>query len=93
MNNKELLPCPFCGGEAELVCVDGEFYMACCKKCHSSTSFAKVFEDGTAAEATKIETITAWNTRYNSMIVKQNGNNCTNIANAGTVTINMGDKK
>lgn len=51
----ELLPCPFCGGEAELYSTvpthDG-FWSCICRDCGASTSF------GSEAEA-----ITAWNTR------------------------------
>ena len=60
---QKLRECPFCGGEVELDFVGEEFYMVRCDKCASATSFAKVFEDGTAEDSTKAETIMAWNRR------------------------------
>lgn len=50
-----LLPCPFCGGEAELystVPTHGGFWWCVCRDCGASTSF------GSEAEA-----IATWNTR------------------------------
>ena len=60
---QELKPCPFCGGEVEIECIDKEYFYISCENCCSSTSFGIVFEDGTAAEATKAESIEAWNRR------------------------------
>ena len=63
MNERELKPCPFCGGKVKVECVDDEFFYISCESCASGTSFGKVFEDGTAGDATKEETISAWNKR------------------------------
>ena len=38
MNNKELLPCPFCGGEAESIDLFPHFFVKC-KNCATSTGF------------------------------------------------------
>ena len=59
----KLKPCPFCGGKVKIECIDDEYYYISCERCCSSTSFGKVFEDGTAADATKAESIVAWNRR------------------------------
>ena len=56
-----VLPCPFCGGEVKLDELD--FYMFCCDKCGAGITFAKEFEDGTADDCTKDESIEKWNTR------------------------------
>ena len=58
MKNKELLPCPFCGGEAEL---NPHFYdfLIACSSCGIGTHFYH----------TKREAIEAWNTRTNTIPV------------------------
>ena len=38
MNNKELLPCPFCGGEAESIDFFPRFFVKC-KNCGANTGF------------------------------------------------------
>ena len=63
MFENTLKPCPFCGGKVTLEEFDDEAYMITCGNCHSATSFGIVFEDGTAGDATKEETVTAWNRR------------------------------
>lgn len=63
MPKTKLMPCPFCGGEAELELVDDEFYMVCCENCSSATSFGYTYKDGTARDATRAETVKAWNRR------------------------------
>ena len=63
MSENNLKPCPFCGGKVNLEEFDDEAYMITCDNCHSATSFGIVFEDGTAGDATKEETVTAWNRR------------------------------
>lgn len=74
----ELLPCPFCGGEAELV--EGEYgmylvgYAIYCK----GTCGAKLGVTGRLCEAyewtpyfdSEAEAIAAWNTRYHSEFEK-----------------------
>ena len=40
-----------------------KYFDISCENCCSSASFGIVFEDGTAAEATKAESIEAWNRR------------------------------
>ena len=52
MNNKELLPCPFCGGEAEINGISEVHYISC-KNCYAET---RVY-------GSKAEAINAWNTR------------------------------
>lgn len=60
MNNKELKPCPFCGGEC--VCITYYLYgkitgsSISCKKCH--------IEQGTPYKS-KQSAIKAWNRRVN----------------------------
>ena len=55
MSEIKLLPCPFCGGEAEI----GEFhlldkeYRVCCKECRSRTPFS----------TSRDRVIKQWNTR------------------------------
>lgn len=56
MSNKELLPCPFCGGEADIE--GSEHHYIYCKNC-----FADTRTYGSKAEAIK-----AWNTRNYSEI-------------------------
>ena len=58
MKNKELLPCPFCGGEAALAYGVYDRWIFC-KKCGAST---KQYE-------TNEEAIAAWNTRTNTIPV------------------------
>lgn len=61
MKNKELLPCPFCGGEAFAVTgiVDEGIRQIMCRKCYAKTTVYR----------TKKEAITAWNTRTNKITV------------------------
>ena len=56
MCDKELLPCPFCGGEAELRTIDKELCYVVCTKCHS-------------VSCVDIEktTVSIWNTRTNTI--------------------------
>ncbi|MGN0553360.1 MAG: Lar family restriction alleviation protein [Oscillospiraceae bacterium] len=87
MREIKLKPCPFCGGEVELEHVDNEFYMISCSKCSSATSFGYTYKDGTARDATRAETVKAWNRRSFEMIINQNGNNCTQIGSVGTLKL------
>ncbi len=67
MKNKELLPCPFCGGEASMV--RGTFTKTIgsviCTKCGISTQVYVTDEDA----------IKAWNTRTNDLINRQQARN------------------
>ena len=63
MKNKELLPCPFCGGEAEMVSTNyGRFI-----RCEMCKAMVKAYD-------TNEEAIKAWNTRTNTILVG-NGEN------------------
>ncbi|MGN0608970.1 MAG: Lar family restriction alleviation protein [Oscillospiraceae bacterium] len=87
MSEIKLKPCPFCGGKVEIECLDDEYFYVTCSNCHSSTSFGFVYKDGTARDATKAETVKAWNKRTIEMIINQNGNNCTQIGSVGTLKL------
>ena len=58
---EKLKPCPFCGSNVKIDMDD--FYMFCCDNCGAGVVFAKVFEDGTAGDCDREESIAAWNTR------------------------------
>lgn len=63
MTNKELLPCPFCGGEAKIrTFFSGRFVRCDC--CYASAD----------VQDTKSKAIAAWNTRTNKIPVG-NGEN------------------
>ncbi|MGN0610072.1 MAG: Lar family restriction alleviation protein [Oscillospiraceae bacterium] len=83
----KLKPCPFCGGKVELECLDNEYFYVTCENCSSATSFGKTYKDGTARDATRAETVKAWNKRTVGIIVNQSGNNCTNIGSVGTLKL------
>ena len=61
-DEKKLLPCPFCGGEAKFVDVSGYWCSVMCRKCNAcSNSFSYSCE-----YAAKDLAIEAWNRRaYN----------------------------
>ena len=52
MSNKELKPCPFCGGEADIEGIPQLYYISC-KNCYADMR----------AYGSKAEAINAWNTR------------------------------
>ena len=52
----ELLPCPFCGGEADVIDYDDECWVA--HQCANGTSVE------TNSYATEAEAVEAWNTRH-----------------------------
>ena len=62
----ELLPCPFCGGEADLIDFSDEYEGECwvAHQCPSGAA-AETYSYETAAEA-----IAAWNSRYHSEFEK-----------------------
>lgn len=74
----DLKPCPFCGGAVSIEIIDDEFSMVCCQQCASSTSFGVEFEDGTACNATPLETVKKWNSRTKGM-TKQQIEKATNV--------------
>lgn len=60
----ELLPCPFCGGKAQLAQSDIGCYSVVCAKCNTGI-FKPRYEQGEwSAYRTEAEAIRAWNTRY-----------------------------
>lgn len=52
-----LLPCPFCGGEAKLIEPDGIWYAVACTKCHIQ---------GTGNRNQDYKAVNQWNTRAES---------------------------
>lgn len=58
MKNTDLKPCPFCGGEAEVL-VFGGVYMVQCETCGIATDTDRIKED----------VIKKWNTRTNTIPV------------------------
>lgn len=61
MNEVKSKSCPFCG---EIVTLDeDDFYMFCCDNCGAGVTFAKIYEDGTAGDCDKQESIEKWNRR------------------------------
>lgn len=66
MKNRELLPCPFCGGKAVLThgTFNDKITKAICERCLAST---RMFH-------TPYGAIAAWNTRTNKIPVGNGGN-------------------
>ena len=71
MKDKELLPCPFCGGKAELATINNLGHdiigvVVRCKNCHSEgSSFKYGYMSPEENERTE-KAIAAWNNRANS---------------------------
>lgn len=63
MREIKLKPCPFCGGEVKLDHAYNEFYMVRCDNCCSVTTFGYTYKGGMARDATRVETVKAWNRR------------------------------
>ena len=59
---KDLLPCPFCGGEAGFHAVAGRTY-AECKQCEASSALIKTGNNNDLSKVVK-----AWNTRVTSPV-------------------------
>lgn len=59
-SKSELLPCPFCGGEAEINGANKYGWSVWCKKCHSNNNWGHAMEQ---------EAIEAWNTRVETVTV------------------------
>lgn len=59
----ELLPCPFCGSEAEVICNDIGVFIGCFHEDCPIGPATSTYADGYSTEA---EAIKAWNTRYHS---------------------------
>ena len=67
----ELPGCPFCGAKIKLSKED-DFYMFSCDKCGAGISFAKIFEDGTAGDCNRKESIAAFSRRAEPKKLKDN---------------------
>lgn len=67
MSEKELKPCPFCGGEVDYIHTDHETlifrtHQFSCKRCHANVFLEAEGHYKTATE-TEIEAIDTWNRR------------------------------
>ena len=74
MENKELLPCPFCGGKAELATINNLGHdiigvVVRCKNCRSEGSGFAYGDMSTEENKQTEKAITAWNTRTNTIPV------------------------
>ena len=70
MKNKELLPCPFCGSEAEVEQIPGAIYdefVAHCENLKCIAFYIGYLDEG--IYSTEEEAIVAWNTRKNKIPV------------------------
>lgn len=61
MSDIELKPCPFCGGEAQLVRDRIGLWRVGCKKCNCMTTYQ--FDFGEGEEASQKKAVNVWNTR------------------------------
>lgn len=80
----ELKPCPFCGGYAHLDKAYSYFRdtVIYCEGCDC------VFTLDDRSTSTE-EIVNAWNKRVPQTVVNQHGENCTHIANCGTLNLNL----
>ena len=61
MGDIELKPCPFCGGEAQLVRDRIGLWRVGCKKCNCMTTYQ--FDFGEGEEVSQKKAANVWNTR------------------------------
>ena len=61
MSDIELKPCPFCGGEAQLVRDRIGLWRVGCKKCNCMTTYQ--FDFGEGEEVSQKKAANVWNTR------------------------------
>ena len=66
----DLKPCPFCGGEAELVCNDIGVFVGCFHENCPIGPQTSTYLDGYATEA---EAVAAWNARATGRNDTENG--------------------
>jgi len=72
MTTPDLKPCPFCGGDKNVICKtdygDGDAYAVSCRymECHGA-----IFTLGYGFFATEVEAIAAWNTRAKPVPTKR----------------------
>lgn len=83
MSNKELKPCPFCGGKVVVMGSndDSRFYMVVCLKCNLKAKWYHDFKD---------EAITHWNTR--NYMENQDSSNSSEIPNSSSKVIPLVSK-
>ena len=62
MKNKELKPCPFCGGIAEIICYEGDWQVYC-RDCYVETEEYCDYIKGGQTVSGKERAIQAWNRR------------------------------
>ena len=76
----ELKPCPFCGDEASIIrtYTDDRQYQVFCG-CGGRVAYFDTEE----------EAIESWNKRVPLTVVNQQGENCTNITNCGTLNLSL----
>ena len=61
MSEIKLLPCPFCGGEAQLIRDRIGLWRVGCKKCNCMTTYQ--FDFGEGEEVSQKKAANVWNTR------------------------------
>lgn len=95
----ELKPCPFCGCD-EVYVVNPDFGMiqwcgddwkkaeVCCPNCGVGATFRLLHKSTENSDVTLIAEA-GWNSRVPQTVVNQNGENCTNITNCGTLNFSL----